>query len=350
MDQNMQLIANASAAQPSRAHLPLSTLLILSSTPPGGTWEVYSCHPIEDKYKFMEQGQLREGTNFRCTLVCPRDPSLYCQAQIRKTRENAAEYRQALNACRHGASLVMSKVGLIEGAKKEYNSCPIKRVVDLSKTTLDPGSRASDSAVQPAPTTTVAECIRIGTPQFFDISALIQEVGPLRIHDNNRSSFLVTIHDGSLDITTHKIRTMTVIMYPTSHQVPLTQNVSLSSAEPPATTDDMKLFLEEQLRRKKAVSFFSLSGAQDTHGKFSFRTTTNTFLTKAVGTKADRLNSDAALHNLQVTDTVNFERQAVSLIRDRLTEAGKGGRKRKYNGRSRDTAAHPGPTHRRSVN
>ena len=49
----------------------------------------------------------------------------------------------------------------------------------------------------------------------------------------------------------------------------------------------------------------------------------NTVLAKRVGTKADKLNSDAALHNLQVEDTVAFELQAGRETRDWSNEPGR---------------------------
>ena len=82
-----------------------------------------------------------------------------------------------------------------------------------------------------------------------------------------------------------------------------------SSAAQPVSGQSWRALVEEQLQSKKAVSFFCVSGAQDADGKFSFRTTKNTFLAKGVGTKARKLNSNAALHNREEVDTVAFELQ-----------------------------------------
>ena len=100
----------------------------------------------------------------------------------------------------------MSNVGFVEDAKAAYVTCPLKSVLDLSKTKMDTCIGASGSAVQPAPTATVAGSTDLGTNQFFDVTALIQEVKEVREHDNNRSSFLVNIHDGSVDSETQKIK------------------------------------------------------------------------------------------------------------------------------------------------
>ena len=72
---------------------------------------------------------------------------------------------------------------------------------------------ASDSAVQPAPTATVAGSSDLETNQFFDVTALIQEVKTVLQHENNRSSFVVNIHDGSLDSETQKVKIMPLRVY-----------------------------------------------------------------------------------------------------------------------------------------
>ena len=196
--------ANASAEQPApKTHLPLS-MLNKASAKAGGTWNVYFCRPGEDKYEYMWQGKPRQGANFLATLVCAENPSLYCQAQFKKTSANGVKYQQALNAFKHGHRYIMSKVALVEDAKLAYVSCPVKHVVDISKTKLDLCVEAPHSAVQPAPTATIAGSIGLGGNQFFDIAALIQEVQDTRQHENNRSSFLVRIYDGSHDIDSPK--------------------------------------------------------------------------------------------------------------------------------------------------
>ena len=192
----------------------------------------------------------------------------------------------------------MSSVGFADNAKAAYVSCPLKPGVDLSMTKMEACVGASDSAAQPAPTATVAGSTDLGTNQFFDVTALIQEVTEVRQHENNRSSFVVNIHDGSLDSETQKVKIMPLrVFFDTSSPTPCS-----SSAGQLVTTVDSKAFLEEHLRSKTAVSFFCISGAQDDQRKFIFRTTKNTCLAKAVGTKAEKLNGDAVLQNLLASE------------------------------------------------
>ena len=86
------------------------------------------------------------------------------------------------NTYKDGNRFVMSKVNFVEDAKAAYVSCPVKLVVDLSKTTMDRCAVTTGSAVQPTPTATVAGSIDLATNQFFDVTALVQEVHETREH------------------------------------------------------------------------------------------------------------------------------------------------------------------------
>ena len=233
--------SKASAAQPAKAHLPLS-LLNKASARTGGTWDVYVSRPFEDKYEYKWQGQPRQGSNLVCNLVAAQDPSQYCQAQFKKTSQNGTAYQKAVKAFNLGARFVMSNVGFAEDAKAAYVSCPLKTVVDLSKTKMDPCAQASGSAVQPAPTATVAGSVNLDSNQFFDVTVLIQEVHETRQHDHNRSSFVVNIYDGSLDNDAQKVKIMPLRMYfDTTAKNPY-------SAGQPASGESLKALIEEHLQ------------------------------------------------------------------------------------------------------
>ena len=214
---------------------------------------------------------------------------------------------------------MMSKVGFVEDAKLQYVSCPLKVVVDLSSTQMDRVGEPPDSAVQPAPTATIAGSAGLAGNQFFDVTALIQEVTDVQEHNNNRSSFVVNIYDGSLDLATQKVKVMPLrIYFDTTESVlnglaPETKgspgSTDASNAGQPVSGERMKALADEHLQSKTAMSFFCISGAQDDTGKFVFRSTKHTFITGAVGTKAEKMNGTAELHNLQADDTVVFELQ-----------------------------------------
>ena len=148
MAQSPQSASNASAEQPGQAKLALS-LLNKASAKTGGAWDVRMWRPFEDKYEYNWKGDRRQGANLLCTLVSSDDPRQYCQAHLKKTSQNGAKYAQALNAYKHGARFIMSKVGFVENAKTAYVSCPLNQVVDLSNAKMGICILSAYSAVQP---------------------------------------------------------------------------------------------------------------------------------------------------------------------------------------------------------
>ena len=85
----------------------------------------------------------------------------------------------------------MSRVGFVIDAKTAYVSSPLKDVVDLAKTQMDPILQGKPSAAQPVPSPTIAGSSDIGANQCFDVIALLQLVGESHQHVDNRSSFIV---------------------------------------------------------------------------------------------------------------------------------------------------------------
>ena len=136
MAESPQSTSNTSAAQPGKAHLVLQ-MLNPASVKTGGTWDVHVRRAFEDKYEYTWQGKARQGTNFGCTLVSQEDSRQYCQAQFKKTSQKVAKYQQAVKAYKPDGRFVMPKVAFVEDAKAAYISCPLKMVVDLSKTKMD---------------------------------------------------------------------------------------------------------------------------------------------------------------------------------------------------------------------
>ena len=311
----------ASAEQPeSEKHLPLSELN-KASAKTGGAWVVDVFRPFEEKYKYTWQGKPREGTNLLVTLVSAEDASQYCQAMLKKTAKQETKYAQTKTAMENGKRFVMSNVGFVDNAKLEYVSCPLKVVVDLGSTTFDACVERPSSVVQPAPTATIAGSAGLAGNQFFDVTALIQETQDIKEHANNRSSFGVMIYDGSLDPDTKKVKAMPLRIY--FDTWPADVSTFRHSAEQPVSGEEMKALTEQHLQNKTALSFFCISGAQDETGKFCFRSTKHTFITAAVGAKAERLKEATELHSLSAADTVAFELQTSTAARDWSAERGK---------------------------
>ena len=100
-----------------------------------------------------------------CTLTCAQDKTKYCHAHLKKTTANAAKHAAALQKFQNGARFVMSKVAFVTDAKTAYVSAPLKQIVDLAKTRMDPVLQGQPSAAQPVPTSAIAGSSELGANQ-----------------------------------------------------------------------------------------------------------------------------------------------------------------------------------------
>ena len=239
------------------------------------------------------------------TLVSEENPSHYCQAHFKKTTKNGMKYEQIKKLVADGKRFVITKVGFVEDAKVKYVSPPLKNVVDLSSTKIDLCVDADCSDVQPTPQASVAGSSSLEGNQFFDVTALVNEVQGTREHSNNRSSFVIMIYDGSMDLDSSKVKIMPLRIYFDTWEGVDTGG----SASRPALGEDIRTLAEEHMTKKTALTFFCISGTQDDDGKFAFRNTRHTLIIPAVGSKAEKLNASTELHHLSTTDTVAFEQQ-----------------------------------------
>ena len=183
-----------SAGQAAQAHFPLAELNDASNKS-GGTWLVDIYCPFNDTYEYQWQGKNRKGEIFMCTLTCAQDQTKYCHAHLKKTTTNTAKHTDALKIFQNGARFVMSMVAFVTDAKTAYVSAPLKGVVDLTKTRMDPVLQGQLNDAQPVPSSTIAGSSELGANQCFDVTALVQDVGETRTHANGRSSFVVNEKD-----------------------------------------------------------------------------------------------------------------------------------------------------------
>ena len=137
---------------------------------------------------------------------------------------------------------------------------------------------AYDDTLHLAPAATVAGSVNLGTKQFFDVTALMQDVSETRHHGNRRSCFVVKIYDRSLDNDATKA---TVVPLPAFFDM-TPSTTPTRSASQPVRGEGLKASVEEQLNNKTAMSFFCISGGQDGKGKFSFLTTKSALLSQRV--------------------------------------------------------------------
>ena len=314
--------SQASAEQPAQTYLPLSQLNE-ASVKSGGKWLVDAYCPFNDKYEYPWAKTVRTGETFICTLICVQDPTQYCQAHLKKTAANAAKHGNASKSFKNGMRFAMSRIAFVE-AKSAYVSAPLKNVVDLAKTKMDPVIKDQPSAAQPVPRSTVAGSSDLGANQCFDVIALVQEVGDTRPHANNRSSFVVKIFDGSMDKDLNKVKIIPLRIYfdTAANHTETSDSATCWIKVATANENQLRNFFLDHQKDKTAVAFYCIIGAQDDQAKFSFRSAKNTFLAKAVGPKAEDLNKNVLLHSLRTEDAVSFELQTTQ-ARDWSQEPGK---------------------------
>ena len=312
----------AGSASQAGTAAPLALLqLNKASAKTGAKWNVVAYQPREEIYTYESGGAAKknQGSTFMVTLVSTEDPSHYLHGQIRKSKKNEAVYEAVKKKMKQGARFTMSKVGFDEKQKTKFISCPLKLVVDLSSTKLDAVLNImGNNDVQPVPTATIAGSSELGGNQYFDVTALVVEVSDIREHANNRSSFIVKIHDGTKDPATGKVKVMPLtIFFNTTEPV---RNDTTSAGQPGST---MKALADEHVLNQTPISFFCISGSQDEENKFSFQSTRHTLLAPAVGTKAEELKNATALHHLQEDQIEVFELQPATASRDWSAEPAK---------------------------
>jgi hypothetical protein len=234
-------------------------------------------------------------------LVDTRNHAAYCQGQFKKNKGNAAKFQLTTKALQHGKRYTMKNVVLVEGNETRFLHSTVRHLVDLSKTTLELCVEGENCSIQPDPAATVAACSDVTGSTNFDVTALIQEVLPTMPHQNNRSSFVVKIFDGSCDSKTNKVKAMPLKLY-----------FDTSSA----AGQMWRTLLVQCQEKKKAATFISINGSRDNEDKFMFKSTKSTDIMQAAGAKADKLNNDSKLCNLQANETVTFEVQTTKGSRD----------------------------------
>ena len=181
--------ASGSAGQP--VSLPLRELNKRSGQ--FGTWIVVIRQAQVDEYEYQWEGQKRNGKTFSCILVSIDDPCEYCIGQMKWTKKDDAKFRSIQKKLADGLSFTMTKVSVINDAKKQYINSPIQVVVNVGGTHFNPLLHSKDSAdgcdTYPEPPATIADCSLLTTQQFFDITALVKTVSEVRSVKDNRIAF-----------------------------------------------------------------------------------------------------------------------------------------------------------------
>ena len=293
--------ASGGAAQP--ASLPLRELNKRSAQI--GAWAVVVQQALVDTYDYTWDGKPRTGKTLSVTLVSQQDHTEYCIGQMRWTKSSENKFRTVQEKLSDGLAFMMTNVSIVNDAKKQYIHAPIQTVVNLADTVFSPLLNSKDTKhCYPEPPATIADCANLTNQQFFDVTALVKSVSPLRPGGKspNRVVCDVEIIDGSK--SGDRVRTMPLAVFTDRAATPNAacplwvflngaagKQVVEGSAEQPAP---------------QPVSFFRVKGAQDDDGNFSFTTTKNTIIGGAATTaKGLRLAAEATTL-LGLADTASF--------------------------------------------
>ena len=162
------------SAQAKKQSIPLAMLNANSASL--GKWHVQICNAHVHSWIYTKQGQQKEGKAFRCHLVMPEDPSVYCLAEVARFDPLSPAKLKSLKEMqakfKDGLEFIISKVALNNEIKQEYLSTPTKVTVLLEKTKCEPVLQ-SGGAIQPAPKFSCAECVQLNHKYSFDITALV---------------------------------------------------------------------------------------------------------------------------------------------------------------------------------
>jgi hypothetical protein len=209
-----------------------------------GTFKVIVFKPWTDTYTYEWQGKPKETRAWRCMLVSAEDPAVYCLGEYKLTVKNKAAYDKNEITNKHGTTLMMSSVVLVDGAKTQYMSCSVRVTVNMAWTQLKNVSEDC-SAVQPVPKTTVAETKQVQQNQNFDLTAFALSRSPTRRGGEGRKAFDVELADGSKDEASGKVQTISFSVFATEAEV-----------------ETLLDFVDKSIGQKDPVSFFNLTGAK----------------------------------------------------------------------------------------
>lgn len=253
-------------------------------------WDVVTFHPAMIEYTHS----WGKGHVFRAMLVSATDPSQYCMAEIKKTKNDMKPLTKAEAKFKEGCAFKMSKVQFNTGASLQYMHTPLKFSVNLNSTEFAALLDDPSMPRQPQSSNTVAESQEISSGQCFDITALITSVGEPGnggVRDSReRLRVLCTLVDGSRSEAS-EMRELPLLVF----------------ADKAANDDGPQIFMDLRALAgtNRAVTFFAIQGRQAPARGFTFSNTDSFFFVPAVGAKAETLKT--AFAEISGADKVAFQ-------------------------------------------
>ena len=187
--------ANSSDAQP--AELQLIELNKRSASL--STWKIGIYRPRIEEWSYQEKatGNPKKGAAFRCLVVSASNPSHYAVGQI-VMRGSMAPLEAAQKRFPENKHFRLSRVQFQANAQQEFIHTPVKLLVQLGRSSLDPLlSQEDGQVVQPEPGMTLSDIKGLRQHQRFDVTALVSEVGETRNATTERQVTDIRIIDQS---------------------------------------------------------------------------------------------------------------------------------------------------------
>ena len=263
-------------------------------------------------WKDRKTGQHKAGANFKCLLVSLADRRSYMLCQLAMKDGKKEPLEDALKRFKENTSFRMSNVHFVNKSAQEYVHAPIKFVVDLGKTKMDPlMSQGDGQSIQAEPAMTLTEVKELQQHQRFDVTALVAEVGEPRPISSTRKVRDIQIIDHSF-ASESKVQ-----------QIKFGFFYDEGEKNSSATID----ILRQAEGSAEPVSFFGLDGkmvcVQGQQG-FNIENSSEFFAVSARGDRASSLTSVAeTLHATPTESREVLQQGLVGAYKDYKDEQGK---------------------------
>ena len=156
-----------------------------------GSWDIGMFKPEIHEWTYSDKKTLKQvnGAIFRVLLVSLTHPNHYAKGEIFMRNEKKEPLEQAKKKYAENKCFRMSAVHLKSNSAQEYLHTPLKFVVDLSRTRLDPLlSTVEGQLIQAQPSLTLSEINELQQNQRFDVIALVEQVGDPRSYSEQSCS------------------------------------------------------------------------------------------------------------------------------------------------------------------
>jgi hypothetical protein len=246
-----------------------------------GTWDVGVFNPHIDEWTYTEKssGRCKNGAAFRCLLVYLSDPSQYVKGEIVAKNQDRKSLEAAMLKFEGNKCFRMSNVKFQTTTAQEYLHTPLKFVVNMATTKLDPRmSKTDGESIQPQPSMTLSSINDLTQSQRFDVTALVEEFQEVpQSLKNNRVKRVIKLIDEKAE---------------SGSKVQETKWNFFSDSTPSKKENATIDILRESIGSIEPITFFGLSGKKMGDG-FAIENSKDFFVVKATGNRATQLKDRA---------------------------------------------------------